>query len=117
MFYFSLDDPLISTNSIDFKSCKSNPNVILCHTEHGSHLSTFSTLFSKEQWMIELGLKFIDTILKRDLMGLMVHEELQYKQYSPFLSDDLKQEGSARKLNEENNQSAETASSLSFRIC
>ena len=52
MFYYSLDDPLIYTNSIDFKACKSNPNVILSYTEHGSHLSTFSSLFSKEQWMI-----------------------------------------------------------------
>ena len=47
-FYFSLDDPLISTNSIDFKGLKSNPNIIFGHTEHGSHLSTFSSLTCKD---------------------------------------------------------------------
>jgi len=47
-FYFSLDDPLISTNSIDFEGLKSNPNIIFGYTEYGSHLSTFSSLTSKD---------------------------------------------------------------------
>jgi predicted alpha/beta-fold hydrolase len=47
-FYFSLDDPLISTNSIDFEGLKKNENIIFGHTEYGSHLSTFSSLTSKQ---------------------------------------------------------------------
>ena len=31
-FYFSLDDPLIGTNSIEFDKCLQNPNIILSHT-------------------------------------------------------------------------------------
>ena len=48
LIYFSLDDPLISTNSIDFEGLKRNPSIIFGHTENGSHLSTFSSLSSKE---------------------------------------------------------------------
>jgi predicted alpha/beta-fold hydrolase len=60
--YFSLDDPLISTNSIDFEGLKSNPNIIFGYTEYGSHLSTFSSLCCKDQWMVQLGLNFINEI-------------------------------------------------------
>ena len=47
-FYFSLDDPLVCPNVIDFEGLQANENIILGHTEYGSHLSTFSSVSSKE---------------------------------------------------------------------
>lgn len=58
-FYFSLDDPMVGENSIDFPSCLQNPHVVLGTTEHGGHLGCFERSFSRDQWMTPLGFDFI----------------------------------------------------------
>ena len=44
--YFSLDDPLIGTNSIEFDKCLHNPNIILSHTKYGGHCCCFESFLS-----------------------------------------------------------------------
>ena len=61
LFYFALDDPLIQTNSIDFKSIKENPYVSLATTKYGSHLCCFDNYFKNRQWITRIGVDFLKT--------------------------------------------------------
>lgn len=63
IFYFSFDDPVIGTNSIDFESIYQNENCVMTTTHFGSHLCCFDRLLVNRQWMCDIGIEFFSTFL------------------------------------------------------
>ena len=57
--YFSLDDPIIGENAVEWEGIRGNENILLATTDHGSHLCCLEDLGSRSQWMTDIGVKFL----------------------------------------------------------
>jgi predicted alpha/beta-fold hydrolase len=61
LFFHSLDDPLIMSLGIDWKSIAENPNTVLATTDEGGHTGYHESILNIwNQWWIDTSLDFFD---------------------------------------------------------
>jgi predicted alpha/beta-fold hydrolase len=60
LFFFSLDDPIIGSNSPDYKAIESNQNCAYATTQYGAHLCTFQDFRETKQWMTDIGFNWLN---------------------------------------------------------
>jgi predicted alpha/beta-fold hydrolase len=59
----SLDDPVITSKSINFEVFKNNAFVILGTTNYGGHLGFNESLFDLQVWYMKPALKYFNAYL------------------------------------------------------
>jgi len=60
------DDPLLGPDSIAYKECRANPNVLLAVTEKGGHLGYFENAISSKQWFTKPVFEFFESHAKKN---------------------------------------------------
>lgn len=64
LFLNSLDDPVISSKSLNFEMFSKNGHVILGTTKFGGHLGFNESLFNLRVWYMKPALKFFNAYLE-----------------------------------------------------
>ena len=60
-FLYSLDDPIVTKECIDYEMFDRNENLSLGTTQYGGHLGYNESLFDlKNKWFLKLAFKFLN---------------------------------------------------------